>query len=163
MVAPELHLNLDLSRPLTPLKVDVFETELTRYDLLAKYPDLLEYLRNGFPIGKSMPEITSTIIRPNHFKNEDLLKIIRDDFEKELQLGRLIGPFDKAKICSLLGGHFRTSPVGVKPKPNKPGEYRVIRDLSAPYKGQPSVNDLVGEDPWTRNVNFEEFMRVVSA
>lgn len=164
MVAPRSAFNIDLTRPLTPLRVGVFEAELSRFDLLEKYPKLLEYLRDGFPIAPTMPKITETLVCPNYTKSrtEEALKIIREDFDKELELGRLIGPFNETTTRRLLGSHFRTSPVNVTPKKHKPGEYRIIRDLSASFKRQPSVNGLIPEDPPTRLVNFEEFAQIVS-
>lgn len=108
-----------------------------------------------------MPPVTSTIIQRNHVTNNEEVEIVRKDIMKEVTLGRMVGPLSVRDAQSLLGGNFRTSPMGLVPKSDTPGAFRVICDLS--YKGSApcSVNDLIPQDRPTRFVGFEEFAHQV--
>ena len=51
---------------------------------------------------------------------------LKDKLQKEIALGRIVGPFDTPPFPN-----FRCSPVGLVPK-KTPGEYRMIHHLLAP-------------------------------
>lgn len=145
-----------LNRPVTPLKKSSFQTLLARHSLTEKYPMLVQFITDGFPIGP-MPHITSTLIQKNHTAEPTKIAIIREDFTGEVSLGRMIGPLTVCEAEVLLCGNFRTSPLGLVPKSGSPGRFRVIHDLS--YKGSAaqSVNDCIPSNRPTRWVDFEQF------
>lgn len=150
----------ELSNPITPLRAPSFDSLLSRFHLLGKYPDLIHFIQHGFPIGP-MPSVSETIIQQNHITKPNEIAIVRQDIMKEVALGRMVGPLNVHKAQSLLGGNFRTSPMGLVPKSGSLDLFRVIRNLS--YKGSApsSVNDYVPEDRPTRFVGFDEFAHQV--
>lgn len=77
--------------------------------------------------------------------------IIMQKIEKEVLLGRIVGPF-----TSIPFPNFRCSPIGVVPK-RTPGEFRLIQHLSSP-RGS-SVNDSIDKDEC--NVSYTSFDRAV--
>ena len=115
--------------------MDRFEQLLAGYDQTLK-----QYLINGFRFGfriNFIGEITS-FEAPNlksALQNPDILF---SKLSKELDAGRIAGPFDTAPFPV-----FRTSPVGIVPK-KVPNEFRLIHHLSYP-KGL-SINDSIPDD-----------------
>ena len=81
---------------------------------------------------------------PSTNKNPDG---VRQKIYKEIQAGRVAGPF-----CKLPFKKFRISPLGLVPK-HKPGEFLLIHHLSFP-KGD-SVNDFI--DPKLCSVSYIRF------
>ena len=93
---------------------------------------------NGFPFNCSLV-ISETRIFPHLRSALEHPEVIDSLIEKEVTAGRYVGPFDRLTLESIIGP-FRSHPLGVVPK-SKPGEFRVIEDLSAPHEGAiPSVN-----------------------
>lgn len=66
------------------------------------------------------------------------LEIVNEKLFKELDAGRLAGPFNSPPLP-----HFRVSPLGIVPK-KTPGEYRMIHHLSFPHGT--SVNDGIDSE-----------------
>ena len=149
------------SDPVTPLKAQSFDTLLSKFSLTEKYPTLVEFISNGFPIGP-MPPVTETIIQQNHISSADDIAIVHDNFMEEVKLKRMIGPMSIKQAQWALSSCFRTSPVGLVPKANSPGKFRVIRDLSYCGSAGHSVNDLIPADRPTRWVAASEFACQVS-
>jgi len=94
---------------------------------------------NGFRIGTNVP------VRPlNDVKNPKMsteLDLIFDEkLKKELDLGRIAGPFDHPPL-----ENFRCSPVRLEPK-SKPGEYRRIHNLSHRHRSHESVNSSIPDE-----------------
>jgi hypothetical protein len=145
-----------LNKPVTPLKKSSFQTLLARHSLAEKYPTLVQFIADGFPIGP-MPPVMSTLIQKNHTAEPAKVAIIREDFVSEVSLGRMIGPLTMREAQALLRGHFRTSPLGLVPKSGSPGRFRVIHDLSYRGSAAQSVNDCIPSDRPTRWVDFEQF------
>ena len=71
---------------------------------------------------------------------------VSEKLNKEIQMGRIMGPFDTPPISNL-----RCSPIGAVPK--KQGGWRLICNLSAP-EGK-SVNDFI--DPDSCSVSYSSF------
>ena len=144
------------SEPVTPLKAHSFKTLLTQLSLSERYPTLVHYISHGFPIGP-MPPVCETIIQRNHISSSNDITIAHSNFLEEVKLSRMIGPITITEAQIILGSNFRTSPVGLVPKANSPGKFRVIRDLSYCGSAAQSVNDLIPADRPTRWVAAPEF------
>jgi hypothetical protein len=110
-----------------------------------------------------MPPVCETIIQRNHISNSNDIAIARSNFMEEVNLSRMIGPITITEAQNILGSNFRTSPVGLVPKANSPGKFRVIRDLSYCGSAAQSVNDLIPADRPTRWVAAPEFALQVRA
>ena len=115
-----------LSRPLTtPIKTDKLQTYLEGYP-----PRSRQYLIEGFRFGFSIDYVGHR----SNFESKNLLSattnpvVVDEKLAKEIQLGRIVGPFD---------GHpfpvFHVSPLGLIPK-KVPGEFRLIHHLSFPER-----------------------------
>ena len=138
-LSPEHQFQLSLrgNSLVTPARVlvDRFEQLLADYDRSLK-----QYLINGFRFGfriNFIGEITS-FEAPNlksALQNPDILF---SKLSKELDAGRIAGPFDTAPFPV-----FRTSPVGIVPK-KVPNEFRLIHHL--PYPKRLSINDNIQDD-----------------
>ena len=74
-------------------------------------------------------------------------EIVREKIDKEVQAGRVEGPFDRPPFLQ-----FRVSPLGLVPK-KEPGEFRLIHHLSYPQGD--SVNDHI--DPDLCSVQYTKF------
>ena len=110
-----------LSRPIsTPIKVDKY---LEGYPACSK-----QYLLNGFRFGFSIDYVGPR----QNFSSSNLLsaitnpKAVDDKLDKEIHLGRIVGPFDTRPFSV-----FHISPLGLIPK-KSPGEFRLIHLLSFP-------------------------------
>ncbi|KAM3936556.1 uncharacterized protein RB166_007084 [Leptodactylus fuscus] len=111
-------------------------------------------LQNGFVYGFFIPFIPSD--QPYFSKNlksaRDLPEILREKIEKEVSLGRIVGPFPSPPFPNL-----RVSPLGIVPK-KESGKYRLIHHLSHP-KGS-SVNDGISRS--LASVSYVSFDRAVA-
>ena len=122
---------------MTPLQVEAWEAGLAAHPdrQFAEY--ILRGLRQGFRIGfdraKTLVAATSNMAIPH----ED---VVQNYLEREVSLGRMHCVREAAK------GQLQVqiSPLGMIPKKNKPGKWRLIVDLSSP-KGQ-SVNDGINSE-----------------
>ena len=121
------HTCLDFCPVFTPLKVDAWVKALSPHPDQAFARYICDGLRFGFRIGKSASSnMLSASTHP---------KVVSDYIDKELRLGRMLGPFDLTRdLPSLHVNRF-----GVIPKGHNTGKWRLITDLSFP-EGQ-SVND----------------------
>ncbi|KAE8210905.1 hypothetical protein CF327_g5284 [Tilletia walkeri] len=111
-VAPTMELKL-MPEP-SPLKPDGFKDFLNRLDLTHAFPSMVKSLVEGFDFG--IPPIRSTVIQKNHCSAEEDLEILHGIVEKEIAVGRVVGPFSKDEVENMLGP-FQTSPLGLVPKP----------------------------------------------
>ena len=80
----------------------------------------------GTPLNKYVHNLKSTDEHP---------QVVQDYIDKELQAGRIEGPFLQPPFPK-----YQMSPVGVIPK-KASGEFRIIHNLS--YPGGTSVNDKI--------------------
>ena len=109
----------------TPVKPDVLSHYLQGYD-----QEKASYLVDGFSYGfhvESEGLVGSRTEVHNPRMAEHLRPVLRKKLQKEIDAGRILGPFHDLPFPDL-----RLSPIRVAPKKN-PGEYRFIHNLSLPY------------------------------
>ncbi|KAM3936780.1 LOW QUALITY PROTEIN: uncharacterized protein RB166_000609 [Leptodactylus fuscus] len=106
-------------------------------------------LSEGFTFGFFIPFVHSDY--PYFFDNlksaRDRPDVLREKISKEVELGRIVGPFSSPPFPNL-----RVSPFGVVPK-KEAGKFRLIHHLSHP-KGS-SVNDGTRSDVSVSYVSFD--------
>ena len=114
---------------------------------LKNYPDpeeaewVVNGFTNGFPLGidpERRPEprepcLNSAVAQA---KPDELRKLV----QKELDLGHMLGPFDKPPLPNMV-----YSPLHLVPKAGNPDEYRLIHNPAFPYTEQ-SVNKSIPKD-----------------
>lgn len=112
-----------------------------------------EFLINGFSQGFSLH-----YLGPREGRKADNLKsakkqpeIIKAKIDKEVEAGRVAGPFTTAPFSNLI-----ISPIGLVPK-KQPNEYRMIHHLSYPEGA--SINDFI--DPSLTSVQYTSFDKAV--
>lgn len=114
----------------TPVKIHRLQFFLSGYNDEC-YNQIVSGFQIGFPLhfnGKKYSDSSKNLI--SAYQNP---KVIDDKIKKEIELGRVAGPFSSPPLKK-----FCVSPLGVVPK-KTPGEYRLIHHLSFP-KGS-SIND----------------------
>eukprot|EP00731_Ephydatia_muelleri_P037700 Em0539g2a len=126
------------SRGYTPLRRLAFERELKGHPDKAWVSWLLNGIDNGVSTGYNGPHfpftacnLTSALQHP---------EIVDAELLKEVELGRILGPFSQRPL-----EHLRTSGLGAVPKKN--GKWRVILHLSAP-EGR-SINDFIAKEEFS--------------
>ena len=124
-------------------------------EYLDNYPDKLAArkiyngFKYGFPLHYEGPLISFNA--ENLKSAKDNPSIVQEKIQKEIQSGRVEGPFSDPPFNA-----FRVSPLGLVPK-KEPGEYRMIHHLSYP-KGN-SVNDFIDQD--LCSVQYTKFDAVI--
>ncbi|XP_077155697.1 uncharacterized protein LOC143818192 [Ranitomeya variabilis] len=122
---------------------------------LKLYPNkkAAQQLQAGFSDGFFIPfRLTRTPTLSHNLKSaREFPEILRQKIEKEVELGRIAGPFQ-----SLPFKNMKISPLGIIPK-KEPGKYRLIHHLSHP-KGD-SVNDAIS--PEEASVSYASFDKAV--
>ena len=88
-------------------------------------------LSEGFPIGFEASRCRLRSVARNHPSSLCNGAVVSSYIQKEVSLGRLVGPTSQDGI--------HTSPIGLIPKARQLGKWRMIVDLSYPAGG--SVND----------------------
>ena len=132
----------------TPLNADGWHHHLSDTGLLCKYPSLVHHIRFGFPLGDF--SILSTFTPNNHASIEQFHDVFDKNMQHELDTGRWLGPYSASVITQVLGP-FQTSPMSIIPKPNKPGAYRFIQNLSypqRPFREVTSINSRLAIADW---------------
>lgn len=132
-------ISLTVYKSNTPINISIFEKELSNHPnrpLVEWAIAALKYgVRTGYTgdrTGYQFPNLKSADEKP---------ELLRENIQKELSVGRLIGPLKLAPVNAKL------SPLGIVPKP-RTDKFRTINHLSYPY-GE-SVNDgQYDEDLWT--------------
>lgn len=129
----------------TPLDYEKWEAMLNKYNLVMKYPDIPTSIRSGFYMGVDST-IPKTCIPTNHKSALENPEAVDAHIRKEMREGRYVGPFAPDRLEALIGP-FRTSPLGVVPKPGTDG-FRIPQDLSFPRDDpdRSSVNDEIDGD-----------------
>jgi hypothetical protein len=115
----------------TPLDTEVWHRQLTKFNLTHKYPTLANSIRYGFHIG--IPNIQYRFSPPNWLESLEHQAAFQTVMEKELSTGRWLGPYSRTVIEAALGP-FQTSPISMIPKSGKPGKFRLLENLSYPYR-----------------------------
>ena len=101
--------------------------------MLAHHPDqffvkyIIDGLTYGFCIGFDYSSHKCHASSSNHLSVLDNPDVVKKYIEDECVAGRILGP-----VHSLLYPSVHTCPFGVIPKPDKPGKWRLILDLSYP-------------------------------
>ena len=136
--APALQGLSELQQAHTPLRRLAFERELKGHPDKAWVSWLLNGIDNGVSTGYNGPHfpftarnLTSALQHP---------EIVDAELLKEVELGRILGPFSQRPL-----EHLRTSGLGAVPKKN--GKWRVILHLSAP-EGR-SINDFIAKEEFS--------------
>ena len=118
------------------LKSDQWRCELADHPDRAYVDYLLRGISQGFRIGYNR----SHILQPSRANlPSGNPEVIVDYLKREVALGRMM-------VCPSRTG-IHVSPMGVIPKKNRPGKWRLIVDLSAPEGG--SVNDRISREQST--------------
>jgi hypothetical protein len=127
-------------KALTPLRAGAWRQKLAELGLSARYASIVNGIEFGFTLGTQ--PITKNFHPPNSASADEYAEVLQREIQKEVDLGRYLGPYTAAEIEAVIGP-FQTSPQSVIPKLGKPGKYRLIRNLSAPrvpYNGIASIN-----------------------
>ena len=135
----------------TPLVVPAWEKALQAHPDRAFVRYILDGLTCGFRIGfnrSAALQSSSANMASARFHPE----VVTDYLQKELSLGRMLGPFPNSFSIPEL----HTNPFGVIPKGHQPGKWRLITNLSSP-PGR-SVND--GIDPELCSLSYTTVDRV---
>ena len=123
----------------TPIQLERMLPFLHTYDDQANARRLINGFTHGFPLGYEGERVPMSA--KNLKSAFDHPQIVKTKIEKEVELGRIVGPFSSPPFQN-----FRCSPIGVVPK-RTPGEFRLIHHLSSP-RGS-SVNDNIDRDECT--------------
>ena len=131
--------------PPMPLKPNQLSELLSRYPDSDKVAYVIQGLKQGFALEyKGQFKFRA----PENLPTAKLdPQLIRDRLNKEIQLGRMLGPFEEPPFPDLM-----CSPVGLVPKKDT-DEMRMIMHLSYPY-GQ-SINDFI--DPEKASTLYQTF------
>lgn len=123
------------SNPVTPVRIDRLTSVLRDYD-----PFLKNFLIQGFSYGFHIhySNLRSSFESPNLISANDQPNIITDKLHKEIEAGRVAGPFSAPPF-----DNFVVSPLGIVPK-KAPNEFRLIQHLSYPHEN--SVNSGIPVD-----------------
>lgn len=136
---------------LTPLRRPHFEEELRNYPDPIWAKELLNNIDNGVSLGYEGPRCQR--ISRNLASSFQHPQVIDKEIQKELELKRILGPFDQPPVPNL-----QCSGVGVVPK--KTGGWRMIMHLSAP-PGQ-SINDGINKEDFTlRYSRIDDAIRLI--
>ncbi|XP_048578830.1 uncharacterized protein LOC125560693 isoform X2 [Nematostella vectensis] len=123
----------------TPIKIDLLEQELSSHPDREFVTSLLNSLRFGARIGFDGTQ--KSRVSPNLISARVHPEIISKNIEKEVNLGRMAGPFSAPPLPN-----FQCHPVGVVPKKHS-ADWRTIYHLSFP-EGD-SINDGIPKDPYS--------------
>ena len=127
----------------TPFRWQVWEDLLSAAGTLEDFADVPKGIRFGWRIG--VPDsytLSSTFIPPNHKSALDHIDFLLEYINSEVREGRYSGPFSPSRLEHIIGP-FRTSPLGVIPKPGS-SKFRLIQDHSFPRNDSfPSINSLI--------------------
>ena len=107
---------------------------------LSAHPDraLADYLRRGFGSGFRI-SFAGSLLRSSRRNMASVARnpqVVDSFIEEECRAGRMVSSVDPAGI--------HISPMGLVPKSNRPGQFRLVVDLSSPAGG--SVNDGIDSD-----------------
>ena len=113
----------------SPLRVDAIERRLQELGILDSWKEVVNGLRHGFDVGvRDTPE--QSYIFENH-RSASLDEAFIDNYIiSEQAAGRYSQAFDPDDLEGIIG-YFRTSPLGLVPKPNSES-FRLVQDLSYP-------------------------------
>ena len=108
--------------------------------MISDHPDkqlvhyILQRITEGFRVGFRYGQSQCKSAKSNMLSSDTNPQVVTSYLQKEVPLGKLVGPLP---LGSIPGIHI--SPFGVIPKGHTPGKWRLILDLSSPHGH--SVND----------------------
>ncbi|EHS64549.1 uncharacterized protein PGTG_22288 [Puccinia graminis f. sp. tritici CRL 75-36-700-3] len=141
------------------MNISLWKDSLEKAGLLGKYRDVLHGFEHGFDQGIPDHRIpgVSWYTPNNHLSASLAVNKILSSMEKELEAGRMFGPFSHKEVAQKFS-FFRTSPLGAVV--NGDGSVRPINDLSYPHSdpGVPSVNSFV--DKYDFQTTWDDFSTV---
>jgi len=105
---------------LTTYKPSSWFEELSKHDLIGKYPSLVEGIAQGFDLGILF--ITKTYTPRNHISIDTFHDAYVENINKEFQSGRYLGPYSQSEVEAFIGP-FQSSPLSLVPKEGKPNQF----------------------------------------
>jgi len=151
----------DPRRVVTPLDVDALTDALDALCMLGDWQTVINGLRLGFDTGASI-HIKDTLICDNHSSCNLDPSFIDRYIISEQAADRYSPPYEPSELESIIGP-FRTSPLGLVPKPHS-DSFRMIQDLSFP-RNDPlvtSVNSSINTDDFpTAWGTFDDTCRLI--
>ena len=123
----------------TPIDINVLERELSQHLNCNFVTNLVNGLSYGTPVGYTGPE--KSRVSRNLILVTQHPEIVSTSLSKEINLGRVAGPFDVPPLPNL-----QCHPVGVVPKKHST-DWRTIYHLS--YPEGDSINDYIPKDPYS--------------
>ena len=123
----------------TPLNVDKLALELVNHPNSSFVSNLINALRYGTGIGYLGPH--KSRVSRNLISASQHPDVISGNLHKEVQLGRIGGPFSSPPLPDL-----QCHPIGVVPKKHSV-EWHTIYHLS--YPEGDSINDYISKDPYS--------------
>lgn len=149
----------------TPFLWQKWHELLDRAGALQEFADVPKGIRFGWRLGipDSFP-LNCTYIPDNHKSALDHPEFIMSYIHAEVAAGRYTGPFSPDRLERIIG-FFRTSPLGVIPKPGST-KFRLIQDHSFPRNNDfiPSVNSAIDSSLFPCDWGtFEDCERLVTA
>ena len=100
-------------------------------------------MRFGFPLGDLAP-ILATRAHPNYPAANQHMDFIREYVDEQVALGRMTGPYSRARAEAILGSPFISSPLSVVPKAE--GKLRMVQNCSFGDEYGLSVNGRIDAD-----------------
>ena len=133
----------------SPIKIEIVQKYLRNYPLKDVAQELSEGFLNGFRLKYTGPRVHRE--SPNLLSAVQHKDALKDKIQKEINLGRIAGPFKILPISNL-----QVSPCGVVLKSDGLS-WRLISHLSYPTSN--GINDFI--DPIYCSVRYTSFDRVV--
>jgi len=150
------HLHQDIfDRIHHPYNTDAFESFLLKFSLTDRYPQLIQNLHHGFPLG-TMPPLLDTIISPNHPSCLEHSQAIDDYLASEVASQRMSSPFSHEHIEHILHGPFHSSLLIVSVQPQHLGaldKICICQHLSKASWYHTSVNSHIKKEDFPTHFN----------
>lgn len=135
VTGPSVSTSPSLPKLPTPVNADRLKSLLIKYN---KSQELVVGFSSGFSLGISGEIIPAIDTPENHKSARESPGLVLDKLVKEINKGRIAGPFNQLPFPDLI-----ISPLGLIPK-KEPGKYRLIHNLSYPEGN--SVNSLIPQE-----------------
>lgn len=143
------------------MNISEWTKALKQAGLLETFKDVIIGFKEGFDQGIPHHNIAELpyFTPPNHSSAELVLEKINSNIRKEIERGRMFGPFKHEQVSRVFP-FYRSSPLGAVI--NGDGSVRPINDLSYPRNvpGTPSVNSFVDKDNYL--TTWDDFARVAT-
>ncbi len=141
---------------ITSVTTPISHSKLKMYlDIIGYDKTKTNYLVNGFQHGfrlQHQSQVSSTFPDNDRsvFKHQD---VVQDKIDKELQAGRLQGPFNRPPFPV-----FHVSPIKIIEKSTR-GKFRLIHNLSWPYDDS-SINSQIPAD--SKSVQYSSVQKAIT-